>query len=58
MEEVEIYPSTWFLIVVMVVILWLSYIVHNIDQTNEKLDVLIKLQQQIMVYQGEVNENI
>ena len=49
-EKVEIYPSFWFVVATTVFIIILSLLRWDISKTTNKLDTLIKIEQQILMY--------
>lgn len=53
MKEVRVEFSTWIIIAMMIIVAWFSIITSNITNTNTKLDTLIKLQQQVIMYSGK-----
>jgi len=56
-KEVTIYPSFWFLLVVMAIVYYLFLLVIYLDENNKKMDNLIKIEQQILMYAGDSNGN-
>ena len=53
MKEVKVEFSAWIITMMIVIIIWFSIIASNITNTNTKLDTLIKLQQQVIMYNGK-----
>ena len=49
-KEVTVFPSFWWVLVAMVFIMYFIFFQYGIDKTNEKLDTLIKLEQQAALY--------
>lgn len=56
-KEVTIFPSFWFLLVVLIIIYWLSLLVIYLVENNKKMDILIQIEQQILMYAGDSNGN-
>jgi len=50
MEQVEIFPSFWFVLVAMLAMLWFTMISLKMNKINDKLDTLIKIEQTSLMY--------
>jgi hypothetical protein len=51
MEQVEIFPSFWFLLVALLVMSWVKLVISfEMDKVNDKLDTLIKIEQTSLMY--------